>query len=305
MVDAEAFDMTESDTPGAVGDGDPSSGAIDALSALESWLRETIDDPAGDTATVHAARLAELARGSSAGAVGERLESIAPLVAVLGATIAANHRRTLRTGFDLHDGAIQHLLVTALELQTLRRGLQELPTEIGRKPLERLSTVHGRLVALEGELRDLAHSLETPSWSDVPLEQSVRNELVMFERESGIELHASIDGDFSRTSRSQRIAVLRVLQSALANVRHHSGARNVRVALAATPETIELTVEDDGHGFVMHDVLGDAVDRGRLGIVAMGERIRLLGGEFNLDSGPGGPTRIFVSLRPQPQTGIV
>lgn len=285
--------------------GDSASDAVAALTTLESWLRETIDDPAGEAANIHASQLLKLARDSSPVPVGERLESIAALIAVLGSSIAGTHRRALRTGFDLHDGPLQHLLVTALELQTLRRDLQELPSDLGRKPLDRLSTVHGRLVALEGELRDLAHSLETPTWSDVPLEESVRNELDTFEQESGIELDATIDGDFSGTSRSQRIAVLRVLQGALANVRHHSGATKVRVALAATPETIRLMVEDDGHGFVVQDVLADAARRRRLGIVAMGERIRLLGGEFDLDSRPGGPTRITASLRSQPPTEIV
>ncbi|MGH2885701.1 MAG: sensor histidine kinase, partial [Solirubrobacteraceae bacterium] len=214
-------------------------------------------------------------------------------------SLAGTHRRAVRTGFDLHDGPIQQVLVTALELQTLRRDLEELPDDLGRKPLARVSTVHDRLVALEGELRDLAHSLETPSWSDVPLEESVRTELTTFERESGIELQATIDGYFARTSRSQRIAVRRVLQGALANVRQHSGAKSVRVALTATPETIELSVEDDGRGFVIRNALADA-SGGRLGIVAMGERVRLLGGEFDLDSRPGGPTRISVSLRSQP-----
>lgn len=287
--------MSSSDTPDGSTHRDAERALVAALATVESWLRDALDDPAGETAGAHAARLMELAHNFSPTPVGGQLESIAALVAAVGSSLAGTHRRAVRTGFDLHDGPIQDVLVTAFELQTLRRDLEELPADLGRKPLERLSTVHGRLVALEGELRDLAHSLETPSWSDVPLEQSVRTELTAFEQESGIALQATIDGDFTRTSRSQRIAVRRVLQGALANVRQHSGATRVRVALTATPKTIELEVEDDGCGFVVRDAV-----RGRLGIVAMEERVRLLGGEFDLDSRPGGPTRISVSLSSQP-----
>lgn len=296
-MDAEAFGVSDINAPRGPADGNALPALLAALATLEDWLREASDDPGGDTASAHAAQLMELAKGSSATSVGERLESIATLVAVLGSGIAGAQRRAVRSGFDLHDGPLQHVLVTGFELQTLRRDLEELPGELGRKPLERLSIVRSRLVTLEGELRELAHSLETPSWSDVPLDQSVRSELARFEEECGMKLQASIEGDFTRTTRSQRIAVLRVLQGALSNVRLHSEATTVRVALAATPEAIELAVEDDGRGFVTRDALADAARRGRLGIVAMGERIRLLGGEFDLDSSPGGPTRLLVSLK--------
>lgn len=296
-MDAEAFGVSDVNAPRGPADGNALPALLAALATLEDWLREASDDPGGDTASAHAAQLMELAKDSSATSVGERLESIATLVAVLGSGIAGAQRRAVRSGFDLHDGPLQHVLVTGFELQTLRRDLEELPGELGRKPLERLSIVRSRLVTLEGELRELAHSLETPSWSDVPLDQSVRSELARFEEECGMKLQASIEGDFTRTTRSQRIAVLRVLQGALSNVRLHSEATTVRVALAATPEAIELAVEDDGRGFVTRDALADAARRGRLGIVAMGERIRLLGGEFDLDSSPGGPTRLLVSLK--------
>lgn len=296
-MDAEASAMSDIDAPSGPADVNALPALVAALATLEDWLQEANDDPAGDTASAHAAQLMELAQNSSTASTGKRLESIAALVAVLGSSIAGAQRRAVRTGFDLHDGPLQHVLVTALELQTLRRELEELPAELGRKPLERLSTVHSRLVALEGELRELAHALETPSWSDVPLDQSVRSELARFEEECGIQLRASIEGDFTRTSRSQRIAVLRVLQGALSNVRRHSEATTVHVALVATAETIELVIEDNGRGFVARDALADAARRGRLGIVAMGERIRMLGGEFDLDSSPGGPTRLSVSLR--------
>jgi len=299
-MDAEASRVSDSDVPSA-GDRSRPADLPAALGTIENWLRAVIDDPEGDAAGALSARLSELAQDFPA-SIGEGLESIAALIAELGSMIAGAQRRVIRTGFDLHDGPIQLVLVTALDLQTLRHELEELPAELARKPLEQVSTVHGRLVGLEAELRELSHSLDTPSWADVPLEESVRSELTKFEQESGIELLASIDGDFTQTSRSQRIALLRVVQGALSNVRHHSGATRVRLALAASSETIDLTVEDDGRGFVVHETVADAAGRGRLGIIAMGERVRLLGGEFDLDSRPGGPTKVTVSLRPLPST---
>jgi two-component system NarL family sensor kinase len=254
------------------------------------------DDDAATLEAAHADALRGLAQ-RAATARAERLDSLATLVTELGSQVAATQRKAVRTGYDLHDGAIQHLLVTGLELQTLRRELAALPEQHRQKPLERLSIVHARLLALENDLRDLAHSLETPGFAEVPLAESAWAEIAAFEQETAIATDVHIAGEFGQTTRSQRIAILRILQGALANVRRHSGAKRVRVELVAAADRLELLIEDDGGGFDVPEALADSARRGRLGLVSMSERVRLLGGEFDLDSRPGGPTRIAISLR--------
>ena len=59
---------------------------------------------------------------------------------------------------------------------------------------------------------------------------------------------------------------------------------------------IEVRVTDDGHGFEVGRALARAAQRGRLGIVGIGERVRMLGGTFELDSAPGGPTILTFAL---------
>ena len=53
---------------------------------------------------------------------------------------------------------------------------------------------------------------------------------------------------------------------------------------------------DDGHGFEVGRALARAAQRGRLGIVGIGERVRMLGGTFEIDSAPGGPTILTFAL---------
>ena len=55
-------------------------------------------------------------------------------------------------------------------------------------------------------------------------------------------------------------------------------------------------IVDDGRGFEVAKTLIRAAKRGRLGLVGMGERVRLLGGSFDVDSRPGGPTSISLVL---------
>jgi two-component system, NarL family, sensor kinase len=86
-------------------------------------------------------------------------------------------------------------------------------------------------------------------------------------------------------------ALYRVCQEALTNIASHAGANRVTVRLVATPETVQLIVSDDGHGFDPSSVGDD-----RHGIVGMRERVEMLGGSLETESGPGEGTRIDVTV---------
>jgi signal transduction histidine kinase len=103
-------------------------------------------------------------------------------------------------------------------------------------------------------------------------------------------------GDFSAMTASQKIAVIRVVQEACANVREHSGAASVEIVLTASRSCVDLQITDDGDGFEVARTLQDAAQRGRLGLVGGSERVRLLGGTFDVRSRVGGPTTVSVTV---------
>jgi signal transduction histidine kinase len=59
---------------------------------------------------------------------------------------------------------------------------------------------------------------------------------------------------------------------------------------------IDLRIADNGRGFDLRATASAAARRGRLGIVGMNERVRLLGGVFSIDSMPSLGTTVFVSI---------
>ncbi len=129
-----------------------------------------------------------------------------------------------------------------------------------------------------------------------PLGETLHRAVDEFSARSGIKGRLEISGDPESLTAAQRIAVFRAIQESLTNAREHSGATSVDVALRARRHSIDVQVADDGHGFDVERALARAAQRGRLGLVGMGERVRMLGGTFSIDSRPGGPTIVRFTL---------
>lgn len=211
--------------------------------------------------------------------------------------VAAAERRLARLGFDLHDGPIQDVLALGAEVRLFR---DQLARVLGPHPdagtvLGRVEDVMARLVALDHELREIVRALESPTVLRTPLPDLLRSEVEGL-RDRGVDVALEVSGAFDALTPSQAIVLLRVVQEALANVEEHAGAETARVAIAADRTQLRAEVTDDGAGFDVERTLVEAARRGRLGLVGMGERVRLLGGRLDVDSRPGGPTTIAVAL---------
>jgi two-component system sensor histidine kinase UhpB len=77
-----------------------------------------------------------------------------------------------------------------------------------------------------------------------------------------------------------------------ANAAKHANATSVDVSLRRLPSALELEVNDNGVGMAAPGVRGPS----GLGLVSMGERMRLVDGTFQVLPRPGGGTRIVASV---------
>lgn len=210
---------------------------------------------------------------------------------------ASAERRLTRLGFDLHDGPIQDVLALAADVRLLQEQVYPFVLESHREQAHgRFDDLTARLVELDRRLREIAHSLETRSIVSRPLGEILHREVEAFSERSGIGAELEIRGDPDSLSSAQRITVFRAIQEALANVREHAGADSVSVRVRARRSAIELQIVDDGVGFEVERALAKAAQRGRLGLVGIAERVRMVGGTFEVDSHPGGPTTLKMTL---------
>jgi signal transduction histidine kinase len=210
--------------------------------------------------------------------------------------VEAREKRSLRLGFDLHDGPIQELVALASDIRLAQDQIGDHVSGRTRElVLGRFEDLGAQVAELDAKLRQLAHSLEPSGVVDRPLVAVLRREVESFQKRVEMQVTLDVSGSFDSLTTSQRIAIYQIVQEGLANIRNHSEATQVIVRVRSREDAIEAEIVDDGRGFPVEQTLIRAAKRGRLGLVGIGERIRLLGGTFDVQSRPGGPT--ILSLR--------
>jgi len=90
-----------------------------------------------------------------------------------------------------------------------------------------------------------------------------------------------------------RIALYRIAQEALSNVRRHAQSPKLRVEIMRSEQALDLLFQDWGVGFDIPSKRGQCQC---IGLVSMRERASLIGGLWQIDSAPGAGTIVRVSL---------
>jgi signal transduction histidine kinase len=210
----------------------------------------------------------------------------------------ALERRLARLRFDLHDGPQQDVILLAQDVRLFRDQLRALldghPDQ--RRALGRLDDLEAQLLALDGDLRRLSTSVQSPFLAPDSLLASLQRVTDAFAKRTGILPETDFGADLTQLSDSQQIALLALVREALSNVRKHGDASTVRVSIVSDAEGIRAQVTDDGRGFDPETTGREAARAGHLGLVGMRERVRMLGGETRIESRPGGPTTVSALL---------
>ena len=113
---------------------------------------------------------------------------------------------------------------------------------------------------------------------------ALRRYLDEFERTTHIAVEVSA-ADVGALADEMELALFRVAQECMENVRKHSGSRTARLTLRRDDRHISLSVSDAGRGM-------QAGDQGGIGMVGMRERLAAVGGTLQVESVPGAGARI-------------
>ena len=115
-------------------------------------------------------------------------------------------------------------------------------------------------------------------------------------KEDGMKTELKVYGDRRRLPPEAELALFRIVQEALSNVRRHSQASRVVTAVKFSEGRVRITVNDNGQGFDLPGRTGDLATTGKLGLIGMHERARLVNGTLTVHSEPDQGTAIMVDV---------
>ena len=199
------------------------------------------------------------------------------LVASRARLLAAGDDARRRVVRDLHDGAQQSLVRTIMTLKVAEQVLGEGDEEARALVGEAI----GEAEEANVELRELAQGVLPPVLAHGGLAAAV-NALV-----SRMRVPVSVDVSRDRVAPEIEASAYFVVAEALTNMAKHSHAQSARVAASVDDGVLNVEVSDDG--------VGGARPEGS-GLLGLHDRVAALGGRLQVESRPGGGTRIAATL---------
>jgi len=203
----------------------------------------------------------------------------------------AHEEERARIARELHDSVAQSLLKIIYTAGFALDFLKEDP----RLAVDEIEEVQLRAKECLRELRAIMANLRPTSLDILGLRETIIRYAEQFEEEYAISTSVDLKG-LDSLPPPVELAVFRILQEELTNVRKHSHADSVSIRTEISEGDLILTVEDNGVGFDPEALAAEQESGKHLGLMAIRERAELLGGELTIHSTPGMGTRIVVRI---------
>ncbi|PWT89051.1 MAG: hypothetical protein C5B56_07815 [Proteobacteria bacterium] len=192
-----------------------------------------------------------------------------------------------RIAHAVHDEAGQLLAAVFLRLEQASR-------EMSPACASCFDEIKRMLEMIEVQLREIAHDLRPTVLDDLGLIPAVQCFSERVSKRYGIEIRceSSLAG---RLSPPIETTIYRIVQESLNNVVKHANATRVEIRIAENANQVRCTIEDNGAGFDLTEVLSRRGSRG-LGLLGIRERVDSVGGELAIQSLPGNGTSLSITI---------
>ena len=214
-----------------------------------------------------------------------RVEELAEEVGRMRAEAeTARESEQQRIAADFHDGPLQNMISFQMRLEILKKLLLR-DSDAGLQELEQLQEISKTQIR---EMRSFVRDMRPLDVDGAGLTAAARRVIEEFQKETGIPV-TFIGGDRTFSAAPETCTdVLQMIREALNNVRKHSNATRVAVAMERVGKILEVSVDDNGTGFHFSGTYSlDELDLLRLGPISLKRRARSLGADMLLESRPG------------------
>jgi two-component system sensor histidine kinase DegS len=195
-----------------------------------------------------------------------------------------------RIARELHDDTAQALIDLSRRLDNLAISREQLSETV----IWRLEEFQELIDSILQGVRRFSRDLRPSVLDDLGLLPALEWLTANLTDEDGIETELKVYGDRRRLPPEAELALFRIVQEALSNVRRHSQASRVVTVVEFGEGRVRITVKDNGQGGELPGATSDLASTGKLGLIGMHERARLLDGTLTVRSEPGKGTTVTV-----------
>jgi PAS domain S-box-containing protein len=202
--------------------------------------------------------------------------------------LTAQEAERKRLALELHDGLGQSLMALRFQMNAVGKAV---PAKQSKAKSE-LAYCLDQLNEVVENVRSMSHNLVPPVLQDLGLKVALEQLLAKFGQQAQINLSWDVDELRGMFSPEAEVTIYRIIQESLNNIAKHAQATQIKVSVKRRNGEAAFLVEDNGQGFNVREIRA----RRGLGLAAMDERVRLLGGEFQLSSKPGKGTKLTFTV---------
>lgn len=206
--------------------------------------------------------------------------------------LTAQEKERKRLSIELHDELGQSLMVLKLNIRSIFEGLPS-----GQDTLRAgCDDAMRYLNEITENVRRLARDLSPSILEDLGFSAAIRRLAHTFAKHSRIQCSLDLEDVDGLFSAEEQITLYRMFQECLTNVAKHAQATKVSLAIRKQGHNVVFCVEDNGKGFDVHEAVGRSPGGKGLGLAALHQRTRMLGGSLDIRSRKGAGTTIALSI---------
>ena len=206
--------------------------------------------------------------------------------------LAVQEEERKRISRELHDDTAQYLALLKLEMDALVEKEQQIPPQT----LDRLRKMQITINRTLDEVRRFSHELRPSVLEHFGLTSALELIISEFKSTCSTDIKFTVEGSDRRLADNIELALFRIAQEAMSNIRKHSGATMAEIKIKFTPHEVRLTITDNGKGFISGQK-SSGIPKGSLGLVGMRERAHLIGASLKVRSRPAVGTVVSVVVK--------
>lgn len=186
-----------------------------------------------------------------------------------------------RISREIHDGPAQYLASSLMRIDFCKMLLNKNLDE----GLAELEDLKANLQKTLKEVRGIIFDLKPPFLNGVTLKAALEDLKEAFQEECSADISVKIRDNDVILDYVVEVAVYRIVQEILTNIKKHAEAYNVLVRLEFTESNVYIKVKDDGKGFDIDSLMKKLRKSNRkYGITGIYDRVEELGGTITVNT---------------------